>query len=240
MQGLQWPHANVFPIADILRSALSLSACRPCLQQLPLHACSCPPAAASAALSRKHYFGSEFTSFMAAVARAASAPDGTFVDNSRMTCLRCCNNFLCLRTFQVEVTLRTRELLAPLASSATCAHEGVRGEWALLLRNMAAAVHCCRPDGFEDQAHYIADLLLPMLHPSRASHCSGEVQWNATLALGTCLHILKPSSKGIGGGSALANEARAALLHLKTGSLPSDSSPISALAHEALQLLEAP
>lgn len=175
---------------------------------------------------------------MAAVARAASAPDGTFVDNSRMTCLRCCNNFLCLRTFQVEATLRTRELLAPLASSATCAHEGVRGEWALLLRNMAAAVHSCRPDGLEDHAYYIAALLLPMLHPSRGSHCSGEVQWNAALALGTCLHILKTSSKGIGGGAALASEARAALLHLTTASLPSDASPIRALAREALQLLQ--
>ncbi len=27
MQGMQWPHASVFPIADLLRSALTVSTC---------------------------------------------------------------------------------------------------------------------------------------------------------------------------------------------------------------------
>ena len=183
-------------------------------------------------MSRKHYFGSEFISFLTAAALAASAPDGTFVDSTRLTCLRCCNNFLCLRPFQVEATLQSQEFLAPLVSSTSSVHEGVRSEWVLLLRNMAAAVHSCRPDGFEAQAHYIAAQALPILRSS-----SGEVQWNAALALGTCLHTLKHSTTRTNESATFANDAKAVLLDIK--STLSSTDPLHLVALEALEFLQA-
>jgi hypothetical protein len=175
---------------------------------------------------------------MAAVVHAASASDGTFADNSRLTCLRSVNNFLCLRTFQIEAAFQAQEFLAHLVSSATSAHEGVFSEWVLLLRNMATAVHCCRPNGFEQHAHYIAALLLPILHASQGPHLSSSVQWNGTLGLGTCLLILKTSPNRIKGSAVFASEARAALSHVESGLLPSDSSPTGIIVREALQLLK--
>ena len=221
--------------------------------------CSCPypahpspppqPSAAPAVLSRKRYFGSQYTSFMAAVVRAACASDGTFADNSRLTCLRSVNNFLCLRTFQIEAAFQAQEFLAPLVSSATCANAGVRSEWVLLLRNMASALHSCRPDGFEQHTHYIAALLLQILHAPQGPHLSSSNQLNGTLGLGTCLHILKTSLNGIEGSAAFAIEAsgaafaafaveaKAALSHVESGCMASDSLPTGTVAREALQLL---
>jgi hypothetical protein len=175
---------------------------------------------------------------MAAVVHAASASDGTFADNSRLTCLRSVNNFLCLRTFQIEAAFQAQEFLAHLVSSATSAHEGVFSEWVLLLRNMATAVHSCRPDGFEKHARYIAALLLPILHASQGAQRSSSVQLNGTLGLGTCLLILKTSPNRIECSAAFASEARAALLHVESGLLPSDSSPTGIIVREALQLLK--
>ncbi len=209
--------------------------------------CSCPypahpspppqPSAAFAVLSRKRYFGSQCTSFMAAVVRAASAPDGTFADNSRLTCLRCVNNFLCLRQFQFEAAFQAQEFLAPLVSSATSANEDIRSEWVLLLRNMASALHSCRPDGFEQHTHFIAASLLQILHAPQGPHLSSSVQCNGTLGLGTCLHILKSSPNGIKVVAAFAVEAKAALLHVESGCMASDSLPTGIVAREALQLL---
>lgn len=135
---------------------------------------------------------------------------------------------------QVEATLQTQELLAPLTPSADSANEGVRSEWVLLLRNMAAAVFSCRPSGCEAHAQYIAGLVLPVLRASSAS--SGEVAWNAALALGTCLHTCKASSKAVDMSSVLANDARAALLHVKATFAATD--PAHMVALEALELLQ--
>ena len=190
--------------------------------------------AASVALSRKHYFGSEFISFLAVAARAASAPDGTFSDNSRLTCLRCLNNLLCLRTLQVEVALQTQEFLAPLAPSGASAHQGVLSEWILLLRNIAAVVYSCRLSGCEAHAQYIAGLVLPFLRASSAS--CGETAWNAALALGTCLHTCKNSSKTVDASPVLVTDSKAALLHVKAAFAAND--PVHLIALEALELLQ--
>ena len=238
-QGLQWPHDNVFPIADILRSALTLSTCMvPCNvftshSNLPYFSHICL-LAASIALLRKQYFGSKYMSFFEAAALAANAPDGKFVDNSRLTCLRCCNNLLCLRPFQIEVALQPQEFLAPLISSAAFLHEGIRSEWSLLLRNVAASLNSCRPSGFETQAQYIAVLAIPILRASSAS--SGEVSWNAALALGTCLHMCKNSSKQVEVSPTIANDSKAVLSHVKA---TFDSThPAHLVALEALELLQ--
>jgi hypothetical protein len=171
---------------------------------------------------------------LTASALAASAPDGSFTDNSRLTCLRCCNNFLCLRPFQVEVSLQAQEFLASLVSSSSSAHEGVRNEWALLLRNVAFAVHSCRPSGCQVQAQYIAAQVLPILLASSAS--CGEICLNATLALGTCLHTCKSSSNKVGMSCVFADESRAALLRIKE-TFPSNE-PAYLVAIEALKLLK--
>lgn len=237
MQGMQWPHANVFPIADILRSALALSTCADSAAIrifLSTNLITIFSSAANVALSRKHFFGSQFISFLTATALAASAPDGTFTDNSRLTCLRCCNNFLCLRPFQVEVSLKAQEFLAPFVSSSSSAHDGVRNEWALLLRNVAFAVHSCCPSDGQAQAQYIATQVLPILLSSSAS-CV-DVVLNATLALGTCLHTCKSTSNIVGMNSVFADQSKAALLRIKE-TFPS-TEPAHLVAIEALKLFD--
>ena len=96
---------------------------------------------------------------------------------------------------------------------------------------MAAAVHSCRPDGFEAQAHYIAAQALPIMRSS-----SGEVQWNAALALGPCLHTLKNSPIRTNESATFANDAKAVLLDIKSKSLSTD--PLHLVALEALELLQ--
>jgi hypothetical protein len=191
--------------------------------------------AASVALLRKQYFGPKYIGFLTAAVLAASAADGTFVDNSRVTCLRCCNNFLCLRPCQIEVALGTRDFLAPLISSAASAHEGIRREWSLLLRNIAACLHSCRPSGFETQASYIASLAIPILRASTAS--SEENSWNAVLCLGTCLHMCKNPPKEAEVSPTMANDSKEVLLHVKATF--TSSHPVHLITLEALELLQA-
>ena len=133
---------------------------------------------------RKTLIGGKWINFVQATANVASAADGSYVDNSRLMCLRCCNNLLCLPALHFEVAQEAESLLNTFKSSAASSVEGIRNEWAAFVRNISAILWQTRSSGVEAQVVACADSAMHIIRS--ASPASGMMVWNAVLALGTC------------------------------------------------------
>ena len=144
--------------------------------------------------------GGKWISCIQAIANLASASDGSFVDNSRLMSLRCCNNLLTLSALHFQVATDAESLLNAFKSSASSSAEGIRNEWALFLRNLAAILFQSCSSGAEAHVLACANFALDIIRS--APPTAGMAVWNAALALGTCA-LFSPDIK-----SQLAGEAK--------------------------------
>ena len=143
--------------------------------------------AANTILVRKAQIGGKWINFVNATANLAAASDASYVDNSRLMCLRCCNNLLCLPALHFEVAAEAESLLNAFKSSASSSVEGIRNEWAQLIRNVSAILWQSRSSGVEAQVLACANFAIDIMRS--APPTAGLMVWNAVLALGTCAHI---------------------------------------------------
>jgi hypothetical protein len=98
--------------------------------------------------------------------------------------LRCCNNLLTLSGLHFQVATDAESFLSAFKSSASSSVEGIRNEWALFLRNLAAILFQSRSSGAEVYALACATFALDIIRC--APPTAGMAVWNAALALGTC------------------------------------------------------
>ena len=124
---------------------------------------------------------------MQAVASLASASDGSYIDNSRLLSLRCCNNLMTLPGLYFQVAADVEPLIDAFKSSASSSSEGIRSEWALFVRNAVAIMFHTHYAGTEVQVLACANFALDIMRS--APPTAGFAVWNAVLALGTCAHF---------------------------------------------------
>jgi hypothetical protein len=98
--------------------------------------------------------------------------------------LRCCNNLLTLSGLQFQVATDAESFLSAFKSSASSSVEGIRNEWALFLRNLAAILFQTRSSGAQAHVLACATFALDIIRSSPPT--AGMAVWNAALALGTC------------------------------------------------------
>jgi hypothetical protein len=122
-----------------------------------------------------------------AVANLASASDGSYIDNSRIMSLRCCNNLMTLPGLYVQVAADVESLIDAFTSSVSSPSEGIRSEWALFVRNVVAIMFHTQFGGTEAQVLACANFALEIIRS--APPTAGFAVWNAVLALGTCTHF---------------------------------------------------
>jgi hypothetical protein len=142
---------------------------------------------ANTILVRKAQIGVKWINFVQAAANIASESDGTYIDNSRLMSLRCCNNLLTLPGNHFQVACDAEALLGAFKSSGTSSVEGIRNEWALFVRNISAILFRTRSSGTEAHVLSCADSALDIIRS--APPTAGMAVWNAVLALGTCAHF---------------------------------------------------
>ena len=198
IRGMQWPHDKAFPILDVLRTvAIKSTSSTPCFQYFfdvlfvihqrysSLRCCDFShDSGANIQLVSKAQIGDKWINFVQAVANVASAPDGSFIDNSRLLSLRCCNNLMTLPGLHFQIAADVEPLLNAFKSSASSSMDGIRNEWALFLRNIVAIMFHTHYGGTE--AHVLACATFAIDILRSAPPTAGFMVWNAVLALGTC------------------------------------------------------
>ena len=142
------------------------------------------PTGANTILVRKVQIGDKWINFVQATANLASESDGSYIDNSRLMSLRCCNNLLSLPGNHFQVACDAEILLNAFKSSAASSVEGIRNEWALFVRNVSAILFRTRSTGTEPYVVSCAASALDIIRSAPST--AGMAVWNAVLALGTC------------------------------------------------------
>ncbi len=154
---------------------------------------------ANTILVRKVQIGDKWINFIQAAANVASASDGSFVDNSRLMSLRCCNNLLTLSGLHFQVATDAQSFLNAFKSSSSSSVEGIRNEWALFVRNVSAILFQSRSSAAEAHVLACANVAIDIIRS--APPTAGMAVWNAVLALGTCALFSPDIKSQLGGGA---------------------------------------
>jgi hypothetical protein len=144
-------------------------------------------AGANVQLASKAQIGDKWITLLQAVANLASASDGSYIDNSRLLSLRCCNNLMTLPGLYFQVAADVESLLNAFKSSASSSSEAIQNEWSLFLRNVVAILFHTHYSGTE--AHILTCAKFAMDIMRSAPPTAGYMVWNAVMALGTCAHF---------------------------------------------------